>query len=246
MNVIIPTNPEEAQAGVLAALETIFNPSNVHGHGHGHGQAQAQAQAQAQVQMQANRHAADQYLIAFQRAPVAWQLADKLLSFQTHINANASASGANGTASASATATDLSLVTQVHFFAAQTLHVKCRSDILQLDPSMLPSLRDSLMVHLSNFIQKSHNTNTVVITRLAMTLCSLAVQMQWTDIIDNLLSKVPMNININATGGTIGIGTNGADKVKEEGMIQVILEIGVCARCAPSSAGNVISPRIVL
>jgi len=203
--IIIPTNPEEAQAGVLSALDTIFNPSN--------------------VQMQANRHAADQYLIAFQRAPVAWQLADKLLSYN-----------ANGIR----TVNDLSspIVTQVHFFAAQTLHVKCRSDILQLDPSLLPSLRDSLMAHLSNFIEAkvgSKKSNTVVITRLAMTLCSLAVQMQWTDIIGNLLSKVPMmNATTVGVGATVGASV-GSSIGEEEGMIQVILEI---AKILPEEAAS--------
>ena len=207
--IIIPTNPEEAQAGVLSALDTIFNPSN--------------------VQMQANRHAADQYLIAFQRAPVAWQLADKLLSYyNTNANAN------NGTVvNVNDNLSSSPIVTQVHFFAAQTLHVKCRSDILQLDPSMLPSLRDSLMAHLSNFIEAkvgSKKSNTVVITRLAMTLCSLAVQMQWTDIIGNLLSKVPM---MNAT--TAGVGATATRDDDDEGMIQVILEI---AKILPEEAAS--------
>jgi transportin-3 len=116
------------------------------------------------------RETADRYLTAMQRHPVAWQVSDQLLS------------------SSSTTTNTHNYGMHVYFFAAQTIHVKCRADIAQLKEGQLPSLRDSLMSHLLNFIHVNHSQ--AIVTRLAMALCSLAVQMHWTTIVDDLLGNV--------------------------------------------------------
>ena len=115
-----------------------------------------------------SRESADRYLTQFQRSSIAWIVADRLLS-------------------STKDETGLGLG-QVHFFAAQTLHTKCRADILQLDPSQFNSLRESLMKFLIKFISAT-NSNAVV-TRLAMALCCLAVQMKWDTIMDDLLANL--------------------------------------------------------
>lgn len=126
-----------------------------------------------------SRESADRYLTAMQRQPVAWQVSDQLLSSSssnrsTNTNINASTPQNHGT--------------HVYFFAAQTIHVKCRADMAQLDESQLPSLRDSLMSHLLKFLHVDHSQ--AIVTRLAMALCALAVQMHWTTIVDDLLGNV--------------------------------------------------------
>lgn len=120
------------------------------------------------------RESADRYLTAMQRHPVAWQVSDELLSSSKNITHNHDHHHDHGT--------------HVYFFAAQTIHVKCRADIAQLDESQLPSLRDSLMSHLLHFLHIQHSQ--AIVTRLAMALCALAVQMHWTTIVDDLLGNI--------------------------------------------------------
>jgi len=103
-----------------------------------------------------SRQLADRYLVSFQSTSVAWMVCDILL-----------------------TSTDLNH----RFFAAQTLHTKCRTDIPQLPPESLSSLRDSLVKNVSEPLQSP-----VVRTRLAMAVSALAVQMGWTSIVTDLLT----------------------------------------------------------
>lgn len=105
------------------------------------------------------RQLADRYLTSFQGTTVAWMVCDRLLlenSSTTH-----------------------------RFFAAQTLHTKCRADVFQLPSASLPSLRDSLLVHLGTY---STIGDVALTNRLAMAVSALAVQMPWTSIVTDLLS----------------------------------------------------------
>lgn len=86
---------------------------------------------------------------------------------------------------------------QRRFFAAQTLLTKCRSDVYQLPSASLPSLRDSLMDHLSRCSQMKE---TALTTRLAMCVSALAVQMGWTSIITDLLGAFRNANNTNNDG----------------------------------------------
>lgn len=109
----------------------------------------------------------NQYLTSFQHTSVAWQVCDRLLT-ETANNQTQ---------------------TQTNFFAAQTLHAKCRADVLQLGEGDLPGLRDSLMAHLLRFCN-SANSSSVIVTRLAMALCALAVQMEWTSVLTDILGDI--------------------------------------------------------
>ena len=102
-----------------------------------------------------SRELANTYLVQFQSLAVAWMVCDLLLTSQ-----------------------DLNHV----FFAAQTLHTKCRTDVTQLPPESLPSLRESLLTQLSK-----ETASPVVKTRLAMAIAALAVQMSWTTIVTDLI-----------------------------------------------------------
>ena len=108
---------------------------------------------------------ANRYLISFQCLPIAWMVCDQLL-LQEHDDSNS------------------------FFFAAQTLHFKCREEvyIAQLPPNSLPSLRDSLMNHLIRFAVNPPST--ALITRLCMTIAALSVQMNWNSIVSDLLENV--------------------------------------------------------
>jgi transportin-3 len=76
---------------------------------------------------------------------------------------------------------------QRRFFAAQTLHTKCRSDIHELPESSLASLRDSLLAHLNRYVLVG---STALTTRLAMCVSALAIQMGWNTIVNDLLANV--------------------------------------------------------
>ena len=186
----ISNNPEEELQRVLAALSTVF----------------AIDPAVANNVNPASREAADRYLTAFQKSSVAWTVADRLLGYGI---------GTGITGTGTGHPNDDGTSTQIHFFAAQTIHVKCRADVLQLqvgnenadanvngnvngngnvnvnvNQSAMNSLRESLMAHLMNFITLQKTTSSAIVTRLAMALCSLAVQMQWDSIMDDLLSNL--------------------------------------------------------
>jgi len=116
------------------------------------------------------RHLADRYLTSFQESTVAWMVCDRLLQ--------------DNPSTASPQETIMRQQHQ-HFFAAQTLHTKCRADVFQLPSSSLSSLRDSLFSHLSMY---SSLGDVALTNRLAMTVSALAVQMSWTTVVTDLLS----------------------------------------------------------
>ena len=112
------------------------------------------------------RQLADRYLTSFQSSAVSWIVCDRLLQSD------------NGN--------DPVKQQQRKFFAAQTLHTKCRSDAFQLNPADLPALRDSLLNHLG---RHALVRDTALTTRLAMCISALAVQMSWTTIVTDLLGE---------------------------------------------------------
>lgn len=81
----------------------------------------ADASADAVSGLAASRDVANRYLTSFQRQAVAWMVCDRLL------NAGGGAGGGNSPEAV-----------QSQFFAAQTLHAKCRTDVVQLPPDSLP------------------------------------------------------------------------------------------------------------
>ena len=113
------------------------------------------------------RQLADRYLTSFQGNAVSWMVCDRLLQQSDQPEGRQQ---------------------QRKFFAAQTLHTKCRTDAYQLAPTDLPNLRDSLVNHLTRFAQMGNNALT---TRLAMCISALAVQMGWTTIVTDLLEQGP-------------------------------------------------------
>eukprot|EP00536_Pseudo-nitzschia_multiseries_P001678 jgi/Psemu1/250852/estExt_Genewise1Plus.C_210167 len=117
------------------------------------------------------RQLADRYLTSFQGSSIAWMVCDRLLQDN----------------SPAADPQAVIQQQQQRFFAAQTIHTKCRTDVFQLPPSSLPSLRDSLFVHLGTY---STMGDAALTNRLAMAVSALAVQMAWTTIVTDLLSTV--------------------------------------------------------
>jgi transportin-3 len=172
----ISSNADEEMHRVLAALSTVFNISTG---------------GNSNDNSNSNREAADRYLTQFQRSSIAWVVADRLLSStnSTTVTSDPHSSTPDGNNPTNSIG-DSSTQIQVHFFAAQTLHTKCRADILQIDPAQFPSLRESLMKFLLLNLQKNTSATRAIVTRLAMALCCLAVQMNWDTIIDDLLANL--------------------------------------------------------
>jgi len=131
------------------------------------------------------RSAADRYLTSFQTTSVAWMVCDRLLLLNNNSNDHSN----NDTNIYSNNPNEVLMQKQQErFFAAQTLHTKCRADAYQLPQSSLPSLRDSLLNHLTNY---SSTSGEVALTnRLAMAISALAVQMAWTTVVTDLLQSV--------------------------------------------------------
>ena len=165
------------------------------------------------------RNEANQYLTQYQRSPMAWEISNNLLlQSSNHI--------------------DFMIQTQIYFFAAQTLHTKCKSDMNQLPQSSYTSLRDSLLQHLMNYYSKSTTGSVVknahvggsyykpIVSRLAMALCSLSVQMSWYDIVDQLIA---LSKSSNPAGGfgILHTAANSADGGgnNTNGNIGLILEM---------------------
>jgi transportin-3 len=115
------------------------------------------------------RHLADRYLTSFQGTAVSWMVCDRLLQ--------------EGDSSAQ----DANIQQQRRFFAAQTLQTKCRSDMCELPREAFASLRDSLLNHLQRY-SRVHDALT---TRLSMCIAALAVQMNWSTIVTELLANNP-------------------------------------------------------
>lgn len=118
------------------------------------------------------REAADRYLTSFQHLPIAWMVCDQMLQ---DVSEN---SAANSQA-----------VMSRHFFAAQTLHAKCREDVHQLPTSSLPSLRESLVNHFLRFSTSAPPSPRALVTRLGLALSALAVQMGWTSVVSDMLNR---------------------------------------------------------
>lgn len=127
---------------------------------------------QAHQQWYEQRQLADAYLTSFQTTSIAWMVCDRLLQLQEN------------------TSEDVSVQQQRRFFAAQTLHLKCRVAIHELPADSLPSLRDALLQHLQQYSQAGTPGNTALTTRLAMCISALAVQMNWTSILTDLLEPL--------------------------------------------------------
>mgnify|MGYP005850623257 CR=1 FL=1 len=125
---------------------------------------------QSHQQWYEQRQLADAYLTSFQNTAVAWMVCDRLLQLQEN------------------SSEDASVQQQRRFFAAQTLHLKCRVAIHELPRDSLPSLRDSLLQHLQHYTGSPQST--ALTTRLAMGISALAVQMNWTTILTDLLEPL--------------------------------------------------------
>lgn len=156
---------------------------------------------------QQQRQLANQYLTSFQSTAIAWVVCDRLLWESTTTTSTTSPTTTTTTTTTGFVTAEYSMKKeQRQFFAAQTLHTKCRSDrdVAQLlqhhhqggepnnypSPSsstttVLASLRDSLLQHLNRSIGEA--TNTALTMRLAMSISALAVQMGWTTILKDLL-----------------------------------------------------------
>ncbi|KAL7536651.1 hypothetical protein ACHAXR_009842 [Thalassiosira sp. AJA248-18] len=185
------SDPEQELPRVLLALQTVYAP-NIPA-----ASSSSAANNNANQSPFDRRDVADRYLTSFQRTAVAWIVCDRLLSTADVTNAVVAP-----TPPTSSTVEDSTLRTQRQFFAAQTLHAKCLSDVYQLPPASLPSLRDSLLnhfiTHASDSVRaplENRPANRPLVTRLSMAIASLAVQMQWntclTDITNNVLTPHP-------------------------------------------------------
>jgi transportin-3 len=118
------------------------------------------------------RQSADAYLTSFQTTSVAWMVCDRLLSLQNAPE-------------------DLAVQQQRRFFAAQTMHLKCRVAIHELPVDSLPSLRDSLVKHLQSYMaDPAASSSAALTTRLAMCVAALAVQMKWSTVLTDLLAPL--------------------------------------------------------
>ena len=202
------TNLETETERVISALSTIYSISS-------------------SSITTTNRDAANQYLTQYQRSPLAWQISDRLLS-------------PNSTTTATS---DVMVQTQIYFFAAQTIHTKCRSDMVQLPPSSWNDLRDSLLNHLIRFCNSSASGGTVVgnvhiggsylkpiTSRLAMALCALSVQMQWYDVVNQLI------LGIQNTGENSSSAGGGRYTIPEkQDQLGLILEM---AQLLPEEAAS--------
>jgi len=119
------------------------------------------------------RHVADRYLTMFQHAPVAWMVCDQMLRLDD----------------SSTSLMPAGAMLQRRFFAAQTLHAKCRDDVHQLPVEALPSLRDSLVVHLLQYSANRGQLPPALMTRLALAVSALAVQMCWSTVVPDMLQQ---------------------------------------------------------
>ena len=96
---------------------------------------------------------------------------------------------------------------QRRFFAAQTLHTKCCTAIHELPLESLPSLRDSLLNHLTRYLspppsqsqqqqQQPPSEEEALTMRLAMCVSALAVHMGWTSVVTDLLANCSSNTSV--------------------------------------------------
>ncbi|KAL3920557.1 MAG: hypothetical protein SGILL_003204 [Bacillariaceae sp.] len=154
------------------ALTAVFSPQPA--------TPSTQQQGQ-QHQWWEQRQLADRYLTSFQATSVAWMVCDRLLQECTDMHTNGNSNNNNNNPQ------ETMQQQQHRFFAAQTLHTKCRADVYQLPADSLPSLRDSLWNKLNTY---SSIGDVALTNRLAMCVSALAVQMSWTTVVTDLLNTV--------------------------------------------------------
>ena len=162
-------NVEEELGRIQLALNAVFAVSSAPNHADNASQS-----------WWSQRQLADRYLTSFQGTSVAWMVCDRLLHPEET---------AISTATATPNPLEESVRQQRLFFAAQTLHKKCRNDIFELPQESFPSLRDSLLAHLQRYATSSTTSNGALVTRLAMCVAALAVQMDWSSIVNDLLNN---------------------------------------------------------
>ncbi|KAL7479407.1 hypothetical protein ACHAW6_005139 [Cyclotella cf. meneghiniana] len=156
---------------VLLALQTVYAPSL----------SSTTTPNDAVANAFSRRDLSDRYLTSFQRLPVAWIVCDRLL-LSPHAG------------DSSHPPPDAMSLQQRQFFAAQTLHSKCQSDVHQLPPESLGSLRDSLSAHFTRHASESvaaamenrPSSARPLVTRLGMALAALAVQLNWTGVFQDV------------------------------------------------------------
>lgn len=79
------------------------------------------------------------------------------------------------------------------YFAAQTMRNKIQNSFHELPDDAHVSLRDSLIVHIS---QITHDTNPIIVTQLCLALADLALLMSsWPDPVHDLIAKLSSNPN---------------------------------------------------
>ena len=117
--------------------------------------------------LEASRDAADAYLTSFQPLTISWMVCDILLREKGD--------------------SDQSYEAAKRYFAAQTLHSKCRYDIEQLPMDSLPSLRESVLSVIFES-DVSYYSNKPFITRLSLAIAALGVHMNWTTVISDLIT----------------------------------------------------------
>jgi transportin-3 len=164
-------NVDEELRRIQLALDAVFSPTP----------ARPSNQQDASAQWWEQRQLADRYLTSFQTSEVSWMVCDRLLQDSSLVTASANRPQ------------DAVQQQQRRFFAAQTLHTKCRADAFQLPQNSLPSLRDSLLNHLKRY---SAIGDTALTNRLAMCISALAVQMSWTTIVSDLLATTQQDRNV--------------------------------------------------
>ncbi len=163
-------NVDEELRRIQLALDAVFSPRP----------AGPSNQQDASVQWWEQRQLADRYLTSFQGSEVSWMVCDRLLQDSSIVVNTPSPQ-------------DAMQQQQRRFFAAQTLHTKCRADAFQLPQAALPSLRDSLLNHLKKY---SAVGDVALTNRLAMCISALAVQMSWTTIVNDLLATTQQDRNM--------------------------------------------------
>ena len=174
------TDVDEECRRVVQALEAVFSADSSASAPTASVGAPGAGGNSSLTNLAASRDVANRYLTSFQRQPVAWMVCDRLLAPDA-----APVDPGNPAAQAARV--------QSQFFAAQTLHAKCRTDVVQLPPESLPSLRDSLMNHLtsaSGSCAAGGGGNRALVTRLAMASAALAVQMGWNTVIEDVLGGI--------------------------------------------------------
>lgn len=115
----------------------------------------------------ATKKQADDWLTKFQQTPVAWQVADALLSQQD-------------------------APTEFRFFAAQTMRTKVQFDFYELPAESYCSLRDSMLTHIERFRAPEFQP---IHTMLAIALADLAIQMDqaWPNAVQTFFERFGQN-----------------------------------------------------